>query len=344
MKKIAQAIMLPCILLVLFACTKVDGDGTGIFISEGSRVPTDTAYFNPVWDFDLTDASVFLSSGPFYAMGNEAQWADGITYVVPVLTSTNLMNWRLVSQGHAFIEKPNWEEGTISSVTGLFSRSLNTYFLFYKLGSSNMGAAWAATPQGPYRDLGQFLSPDSLGVSSISSPSVLAFGSRFYLFFTAQNDGVYGVQITVSRTEKPATIGQKFKIAGPNLAGALVWRKYDYYYLFGTTNGQIVLARSISPDGPFLNANGDNILSANPTTLITASSDFSEISHIAGVQTDGSGTDWVLYNAIDSSKPQLTTGGSRQVLMLNAIKWNAQDWPAQEIVARRGYVSPRFSI
>ncbi len=118
MKKSILVLIIAGIAFGYYSCTDIQGDGIDTIVYTGSTVPEDTAYRNPVWDFDLTDASVFLSSGPYYGMGSEKAWADGIQYAVPTLTSTNLMDWSLISQAEAFLEKPGWAEGNITSVTG----------------------------------------------------------------------------------------------------------------------------------------------------------------------------------------------------------------------------------
>ncbi len=82
-------------------------------------------------------------------MGLEKAWAEGIQYAVPTLTTTNLIDWSLISQAEAFLEKPGWAEGNITSVTGVFSKSLGMYYLFYKLGDSGLGVAVQRVPRGP---------------------------------------------------------------------------------------------------------------------------------------------------------------------------------------------------
>ncbi len=227
MKKSILAIIIAGISLGYYSCTDIQGDGIDTIVYTGSTVPEDTAYRNPVWDFDLTDASVFLSSGPYYGMGSEKAWADGIQYAVPTLTTTNLMDWSLISQAEAFLEKPGWAEGNITSVTGVFSKSLGMYYLFYKLGEGGLGVADAKTPQGPYRDYGKYTDKEALGVGDIKDPFVYASGSNFYLFYGVTGDGVYGVKLSVKKNTLPVLDGSPFKIAGADFSGSYRTEKRD---------------------------------------------------------------------------------------------------------------------
>ena len=77
MKKSILVLIIAGIAFGFYSCTDIQGDGIDTIVYNGSTVPEDSAYCNPVWNFDLTDASVFLSSGPYYGMGSEKAWADG---------------------------------------------------------------------------------------------------------------------------------------------------------------------------------------------------------------------------------------------------------------------------
>ena len=342
MKKSILAIIIAGIALGYYSCTDIQGDGIDTIVYTGSTVPEDTAYRNPVWDFDLTDASVFLSSGPYYGMGSEKAWADGIQYAVPTLTTTNLMDWSLISQAEAFLEKPGWAEGNITSVTGVFSKSLGMYYLFYKLGEGGLGVADAKTPQGPYRDYGKYTDKEALGVGDIKDPFVYASGSNFYLFYGVTGDGVYGVKLSVKKNTLPVLDGAPFKIAGADFSGSFVRKKGTRFQYVGTRAGQIVMGLSGNVEGPYLDNTGTDLTMGTGTTLVTISDDFQEIGQCAGIQTDKQGKDWILYTAIESSIPALPTGESRFVLMLNRINYDDNGWPSEVIEARVGYNYPRF--
>jgi arabinan endo-1,5-alpha-L-arabinosidase len=342
MKKSILVLIITGMAFGIYSCTDIQGDGIDTIIYNGSTVPEDSAYRNPVWDFDLTDASVFLSSGPYYGMGSEKAWAEGIQYVVPTLTSTNLMDWSLISQAEAFLDKPGWAEGNITSVTGLFSKSLGMYYLFYKLGDAGLGAADAKTPQGPYKDYGKFTDKEALGVADINDPFVYASGSNFYLFFGVASDGVYGVKLNVKKNTLPQLDGTPFKIAGPDFSGSYVRKRGTKFQYVGTHSGQIVMGLASDIEGPYLDNTGSNLIDGSGTPLVTGGSDFEAIGQCAGIQADNSGNDWILYTATESSIPSLPTGESRFVLMLNRINYDSNGWPSGTIEATIGYNYPRF--
>jgi arabinan endo-1,5-alpha-L-arabinosidase len=343
MKKSILVLIIAGIASGFYSCTDIQGDGIDTIVYQGSSVPEDSAYYNPVWNFDLTDASVFLSSGPYYAMGTEKAWADGIQYVVPTLTTSNLMDWSLISQAEAFIDKPGWAEGNVTSVTGLFSKSIGMYYLFYKLGGAGLGVGDAKTPQGPYRDYGKFTDKEALGVSEINDPFVYASGSNFYLFFHVSGDGVYGIKLNVKKNTLPQLDGEKFKIAGPDFSGSYIRKKGTRFQYVGTHSGQIVLGVASNIEGPYLDNTGADLLQGAGTPLVTSTEDFQALGQCSGIQTDAHDNEWILYTAIEASIPTLPTGEARYVLMLNRITYDDNGWPAKPVEATIGYNYPRFN-
>ena len=177
------------------------------------------------------------------------------------------MDWSLISQAQAFLEKPGWAEGNITSVTGLFSKSLGMYYLFYKLGDAGMGVADAKTPQGPYRDYGKFTDKEALGAGNINDPFVYASGSNFYLFYgVLQADGIYGVKLNVKKNILPLLDGTPFKIAGPDFSGPYVRKRGTKFQFIGTHSGQIVMGLSGNIEGPYVDNSGTDLITGNRNT------------------------------------------------------------------------------
>jgi arabinan endo-1,5-alpha-L-arabinosidase len=343
MKSSIQTILIVAVAVAVYSCTDIQGDGIDTIEYTGSEVPENTSYRNPVWDFDLTNASVFLSSGPFYALGEEKEWAEGVSYTVPVLTSANLMNWSLIEQGEAFISRPSWAEGNITSVTGLFSKSLGMYYVFYKIGDAGIGAADARTPQGPYKDYGKITDKTALGAAEIVDPFVYALGSTYYLFYIIPDDGVYGVKLSLVKNVKPQVNGTPFKIAGPGYAGIFVRKKGVSFWFYGTHSGNIIIAKSGNIEGPYADKSGSALTEGGiGEVVVSPGADFSVIGQVSGIQMDNEDNDWLLYTAVDSEIPQLPTGESRYVLMLNRLPIGDDGWPSEVVTAESGYFSPRF--
>ena len=93
MKKIFAIVLLPLLLGVMISCTDVKGDGMGTVIWQGSTVPQDSSFRNPVWEPDLSYPSVYKAAVGFYAIGSDKEWSPGLKLTAPVLSSTNLMSW-----------------------------------------------------------------------------------------------------------------------------------------------------------------------------------------------------------------------------------------------------------
>lgn len=341
MKKILYFISLIGISGLYQSCTDVQGDGIDTIVASESKVAETLSYYNPVWDFDITNAHVFLSSGPFYALGNESEWAKGIDYKVPVISSSNLMNWSVV--GQAFAEKPNWAEGKLNSVTGVFSKSLGTYYVFYMLGNEGVGVAESKTPQGPYTDLGKLLDKSTIAVADIKDPFVYAYGSKSYVFFTVPSDGVYGLEIVLKKGSLPTIQGTPFKIA-KDLESVYVWKKDDSYYMFGIYSNSIVYGKSDDIKGPYTSKEGADLLTGNGSVLVQAGERFNSITQVSGLQVDGNGNPWILYNAIDKNMPMLESKTVRSTLMLNTLTVDENGWFTGVITANGGYEKPRFSL
>jgi arabinan endo-1,5-alpha-L-arabinosidase len=256
------------------------------------------------------------------------------------------MSWSLIENGAAFPTKPDWAEGNITSVTGIFAKSLATYFLFYKLGDSDIGAAHARTPQGPYIDYGKVTDQATLGVSGIEDAFVYAFGSTYCLFFTVPGEGIYGIRLNIVKPEPvpilPVTSGSIFKITDDRFSGVFIRKKGSTYWLYATQGGNIVMGKSASIEGPYVNKDGAALIGNDGANLVIPTDEYSELGQVAGVQSDAAGNDWIIYTAVESKHPELTTGASRYVLMLNQIKTDQDGWPAEQIQAKSGYVTPRF--
>jgi hypothetical protein len=102
------------------------------------------------------------------------------------------------------------------------------------------------------------------------------------------------------------------------------------------------MAQSQSIEGPYKNKSGISLTDIDGEPVVRPSDDFTNLGQVAGIQTDGEGYDWILYTAVDSKIPDLPTGESRFVLMLNRISADAEGWPSSVIEAKSGYFSPRF--
>jgi arabinan endo-1,5-alpha-L-arabinosidase len=348
MKYIIYTGLFTMILYGFNACTDIQGDGIDTIIWEGSQLPEDSAYLNPVWEPDLEKPSVIRGATQFYAFGNEKEWSSGLNYTVPVLRSGDLMNWTFNSE--AFSLRPDWAEGDITSIGAQFSKTLGTYYLFYIIGDNGIGVADSKAPQGPYNDYGKFADSESLGFQSVGEPNFIQSGLSFYLFFDT-DQGVYGVKLKISRNSKPVIDGPVFKVASTAFFGVHIYRKDSKdFYLFGTTgdenSSKVYVGRATDIEGPYLDKEGKDLAADGGTPLLQAGGEgtLAAPGHVGGVFTDKDDKEWILYQATEIQKPQLSSGGERRPLCLNLIEWDENGWPASLVEANKGYVYPKFSL
>lgn len=339
--------LLIALLAVNTSCTDIEGEGNDSLIWEGASLPEESSYWNPVWEPDLSNPSVFRGATQFFAFGDEKEISEGLNFNVPVLRSGNLMNWSL--SGEAFTAIPSWAEGPVTAVSGLFAKTLSTYYLAYTLDNS-IGIAYSKAPQGPYIDFGKVLDPAELDLEYCRHPLFIQAGLKFYMFFES-SDGIYGMEMNVVRNATPSPKGSIFKIAGSGFTGVQIYRKAsdDVYFFatFGSGNEALIkVARAENILGPYLDKNGNDVLSGNGTDLILSKtgSDFMAPSQVGGIFTDYENREWILYQVTDVNKPILSTGAERHPMMLNRISWDEDGWPAAIIEATKGWQKPKFIL
>lgn len=366
MKKILNIILLGAFVYgltpSLTSCTDIDGDGIDSILYEGNMPPEATQYRNPVWEPDLEYGAVFKGAAGYFAIASETQWAKGLTYVAPVLQSSNLMNWTFNNQIEAFsssVVRPAWAEGRLHSITVGFAKTISaaSYWMFYQLGNeSAIGAAVATTGPGPYKDLGSVIT----GEGNMRNPYFAVYGASWYLFYTTDN-GTYLQELTLKASNKTdpdtgereliATVtmkGAPKQVAGPGFDDVAVYRVgLNKYYLFGTVkNGsttEIRYACSTKITGPYVDKEDKDILTEGKgTLLIESGSAIINPENVCGVFADASDREYILYNATDSSKPMLASGYNRKPLFMNPLDKDENGWFTTVVTPEIGWVAPRF--
>jgi len=354
MKNLPGKLLIPAILVFYIllmpvnSCTDIEGDGADSLDWKSASLPEESSYRNPVWEPDLSNPSLFRGATQFYAFGDEKEWSEGLNYVVPVLRSGNLMNWSLSNE--AFADRPLWAEGKVSSVSGLFSKTLGTYYLAYTIGDAGIGIAYSRAPQGPYIDYGKLINPADLGFTTCVEPFLIQAGLKFYIFYKTET-GVYGSEMNVVKNLVPALKGTPFKIAGTGFSESVILRKSaDSYYFFGTNGAagetSIRMARATAITGPYLDKDGNSILDGTGTELVAGDpgSVYDSPSGTGGIFTDFEGKDWIVYQVTETDKPLLAAGGERHPMMLNRIDWDEEGWPELVILAGEGWQKPKFIL
>ncbi len=346
MNKIFAIVMLPLILGGVIACTDVQGDGMGTVIWQGSTVPQDSSFRNPVWEPDLSYSTVYKAAVGYYAIGADNEWSAGLELTTPVLSSTDLMSWD--QRGEALAEKPAWSENLISAISAGFAKTKGTYYLFYELGSDGIGMGSSKAPQGPFTDYGLLINAESASLEKCTKPFFYAFGSKSYLFYQG-GDGVYGQELILNKTGIALLKGEKFKVTGPSIESMNMRKLDDYYYLFGAVEdgdaSRLTLGRALEVSGPFLDQEGNSLLSGEGTLLLKgeAANGFVAVNHIAGILEDANDDIWVAHQATDVDMPSLSSGAARHPLVITRIELDDSGWPTQVFDATKGWNYPKFT-
>ncbi len=349
--KIFAAII--CIVLLFpitfSSCTDVGGDGIDSVLWEGSVNPQNTSYRNPVWEPSLEAGTVLKGASLYAAISATTQWASGLTYYCPALTSNDLMAWSKASSD-AFTETtiPSWGGGgRVTSLSADFARYLSgnyKYWLFYTLeGVDGVGYANATSPQGLYNDFGQLeLKGNPTG---IKDPFFLVQTRNYYLCYTA-SDGVYIVKLTLSGSNG-ASIGsavEPVKIANTNFGDVCINTEGSYIYIFGVVNNEIHYARSTDVEGPYVDKSGVSLTEGSTgETVIVPGPDYSEVKNPMRAFLDLSEEHiYLLYNATLAEKPTLESGYAREPLYMQPLELTEDEWFATTYAPADGWTTPRF--
>lgn len=305
------------------------------------------SYTNPVFQPILADPGIIRGdNGKFYAYGTEDDWGDGQgTRPVPIVESTNLVDWKFLRNSFTSGSRPKWKSGggiwavDVAKVNG-------KYLMYYSFSIWNdpnpgIGVAEAATPAGPFTDIGKLFFTSEIGVPASIDPFYVEEGGKKYLFFgsysTAANQGTYAVELT-DDGKKVKDLNSKVKIAAGDYEAVTIHKRGEYYYFFGSrghccdglnSDYHVRYGRSKNLIGPYLDKNNLDIRERGRGTLLingTGNSKFVGPGHNAAIVTDDAGADWFIYHGILRSTPFVSSGANRRSLMLDRILWN-DGWP-----------------
>jgi arabinan endo-1,5-alpha-L-arabinosidase len=318
--------------ILSISCRKDPENGGSKYIP-----PPDGYYRNPVFQPVFADPSVIKAAdGYYYAYATEDDWGGaGGLHIVPIIKSKDLVNW--IYAGNAFNQKPAWKsQGFIWAPDICFING--KYYLYYSYslwGDANpgIGLAIADKPDGPFIDHGKLLLSEEVGVGNSIDPFYIEDNGIKYLFWGSFR-GIYGSQLS---DDGKTLTGEKFRVAGDFFEGTYILKKNGYYYFFGSNGNccegaasryKLLIGRSQNLKGPYLNKQGDNLLTVEGSLFLEGNSTggFAGPGHNAEIVTDDAGDDWLLYHAIDKKIPFLPVGATRRPLMLDKITWE-NNWP-----------------
>ena len=285
-------------------------------------------YRNPVVNRSLPDPTVIKGDdGYFYLYATEN------VRNVPILRSSNLVDWKFIGTAFTNETRPDFEPKG-----GIWAPDINKigdkYVLYYSMSvwggewTCGIGCAVADKPEGPFVDCGKMFRSNEIGVKNSIDPFYIEDGGKKYLFWGSFR-GIHVVELTddglaVKEGSVPTLI------AGTAYEGTYIHKKNGYYYLFASigtcceglkSTYTTVVGRSDKLMGPYLDKKGQRMLDNHHEVLIHKSDTFVGTGHNSEIVTDKAGDDWMFYHAVNVADPD------GRVLMLDKIEWK-DGWPS----------------
>ena len=329
------------------SCAGMDGDGIDSVKWEGSVNPENDSFHNPVWEPSLDGGTILKGASSYVAISTTTQWAPGLTYLCPVLTSNDLSTWSK-STADAFTEAsiPTWATGRLNSLTADFARTYsgNKYWLFYTLeGENAIGCASATSPQGVYNDLGEV--PLKNNPQGLADPFFFVQAKNYYLCYTT-SDGVYLQKIGLSKTG--ATVGSAndpVKIASSDFKDiAILCNASNDLYLFGVVDGEIRYARSTAAAGPYVDKSGASVVEGSKgESLILPGSEYNVVENPMRAFMNSEFTHlYLCYTAVKNTMQTMPGGYARKPVFVQPFELDDEGWLKGTASPTEGWTGPRF--
>ncbi len=316
-----------------------DDTSQSISISE-ERVMTRTSYTNAVFDEDFPDPSGVYDplQAAWFLFGTGGK----------IIRSTDGVNWTRLA--NAFVQAPSW--GTPNA--GLWAPDVQfiegQYVMYYSLSTwgdlnPGIGVATAPRPQGPWTDQGKLFRSLEIGVNNSIDPGVfIAEDGRVFMVWGSMR-GNYIVELTsdglaLKDGSPEAASSSKIRVAGLDTAYSWNVETYEasyvrywdgYYYLFlsmgtccegASSTYQVVVGRSSSPTGPYLDDKGRDMTAKSVGKLVIArNDDFVGTGHNSVID-DVNGDAWFYYHAYHNDN---TSKG--RVLLMERMLFDDEGWP-----------------
>lgn len=296
-----------------------------------SPAPAGT-YTNPVLKRDFPDPSVIYGKDRYFY----AYSTDGGGQRTPIYKSRNLTKWRPAGVGFTEASRPKFVAGgdtwapEIAYVGG-------QYVMYYSLSTwggewtCGIGVATSPTPNDAFTDRGKLFISSEIGVQNSIDPCHFTdVDGRQYLFWGSFR-GIYGIELSADglRIKDGA---EKFQVAPRNTIEATMMFYHDgYYYLMGSAGSccegarstyHVVVARSRTLRGPYLNKAGRQIMYSAFETILSKSDKVYGPGHNSEIVKDDNGRYWMLYHGFQANDVD-----AGRVLFLDQVKWDANGWP-----------------
>ncbi|QJX48208.1 family 43 glycosylhydrolase [Hymenobacter taeanensis] len=203
------------------------------------------------------------------------------------LTSTDMVHWQTAPTVFAAGTWPGWINNYVSDFKGFFWAPEciyrnGKYYMYYSCSTGQRPCAIGlatSTDLTTWTDQGMVVYSDNSTVYGSIDPAVFDDANgRFWMVFGSHLTGIWSIELD------PAT-GKRLNNVAKNLAGsgqseheaAYMMQHGGYYYLFynrGTccaginSTYYVQMGRSTSPDGPFVDKNGVDLLAGGGTDFL----------------------------------------------------------------------------
>lgn len=302
-------------------------------------------------------------SGTWFMFCTNASLSDAAgrrrSTALPVLTSRDLVTWRLVGPA---VQRPAWAapEARLWAPDIVYSRAHRRYYLTYTVTDtvdsvsgepgctkdSAIGVATSAHPLGPWRNAAAPLVPPRRAGSGCSFAATIdsdvlgdTVRRRGVLFFGGFHGGV-DAQAVRLYPHRVALVGDRRRITTHRYEGANVVERDGYYYLLasaghccqGAVSGYGVFAgRATQPMGPYLDREGNRLLAQRTggTPVLSSSGNRWVGPGHHSMFRDAAGRWWMAYHAIDLALPSFSgqPASTRRPVLLDPVDWR-DGWPA----------------
>ena len=298
------------------------------------------------------DPTIIRSGSMYYVLSTDYGSFNGVPQVgnLPILCSSDQINWS--SCGQVFNSMPSWITKLYPGITELWAPDVSyfngVYHIYYAASSfgtqtSSIGLATAPTMAGPWTDSGGPIVQSTTGSAyNAIDPNIfvdygtgttvqhvwLSYGSFYGGIYQRELNPATGALLTTTTTNYH--LASQPAVTGNPIEGASLVQKNGYYYLFvslgsccnsnfTTDTYEIVVGRGTSPNGPFLDQSGTDMLNNGGTVVLSSSGEFTAPGG-EFVYTDATNGDLITFHALSDNQNGL------DYLFVNQLTW-PNNWP-----------------
>lgn len=314
------------------------------------KLPTE--FMNPVFEPVLADPAIIRGDdGYFYAYGTEdyGNWAGDDRVGIPIVRSTNLVDWTYVGDVFSSYNKPTWGKFNAGVWAPDIIKIGNKYNYYYSLSiwddeNPGIGLATADHPAGPFTDHGMILNTETSGVYNSIDSYTFVFEDRVWMVW-GSFFGLYMVELNSDGTEV-LNMDDKVWLGGLSqgrsaFEAPYIIEKNGSYFMFvslghcclGLNSTYYVnVFKADSPLGPWYDKEGKSMLNQDSLgePVIKGNEYVAGPGHNS-VIIDDNGDYWIVYHAYDRQHTLGSYGSSpRRSLFIDKLIWDEEGFPLVE--------------